>query len=78
MECDTAENRNTKTKGCWRNNWKTPLPEIKKEQENKDGSKLTLIINNATDRGFSGDAYYIRYSKVNFLATCHDYCVTVY
>ena len=77
MACVTAGKRNNKTKGYRKKIGTRHCQRYGKGQEKKGGSNLTSIINNATERGSIGDAYYIIYSKVNFLATCHDYCVTV-
>ena len=78
MACATAGERNIKKSGAEETIGTRRCQRKEKEQEKKGGPNLTSILNNVTERISSGDAYYIRYSKVNFLATCHDYCVTVY
>ena len=75
MACATSGKRNSKKKGVEEKIGTSRFQWLKVEQEKKGASNS--IINNATERGSISDEYYIRYSKVNHLATCHDYCVTV-
>ena len=77
LACATTGKINNKTKGCGRKFGTRHCQKQEKTQDNKGGSNLTSIINNATERGYSNDTYYIKHSKVNFFATCHDYCDTV-